>query len=190
MDKNTIIVAGFPGVGKTYLSTKGRKLNILDLDGKEFIWSDDNCIQRNPNYPNNYIQGIKDNMGKYDIIFIALDFDILKRLDNEKITFIILYPNKSLKKSYITRYRRRGDSVEFIESMKNDWDSVINKIETKKTYLKLKLNTTRTIEDIFLESKVYTVFQNIFEIISTIALIRISFEINNKSVQYLAKHRE
>ena len=95
---NTKIIAGFPGIGKTYftnavdnekrdiLAANLRTLKVLDLDSSDFSW-------KNDAFPWNYIEAIKENVGKYDIIFVSTHQSLLTNLLKEKLDVVIVYPD-------------------------------------------------------------------------------------------------
>lgn len=150
--KNTKIISGFPGVGKTSLfnNEEFKALQILDSDSSKFSWSEPGV--RHPDFPNNYMEHIKSNMGKVDIILVSSHEIVRKALVANGIPFIIVYPAKELKDTYIENYKGRGNDKAFIEFISNNWDSflddivnldcaLINKVELKKDeYLKSVLS--------------------------------------------------
>lgn len=70
-----IVISGFPGIGKSYMYNNMKDLKILDSDSSKFSWVKDeegkNTKERNPDFPNNYIKHIKDNMDSSDIILVS-----------------------------------------------------------------------------------------------------------------------
>lgn len=66
--KETTIISGFPGIGKSYFFRNQEYNNrtVLDSDSSEFSWVKDengnNTKERNPDFPSNYIDHIKENM--------------------------------------------------------------------------------------------------------------------------------
>ena len=77
---DTKIISAFPACGKTYAYEKLNKkgYTILDSDSSQFSWcyeydpnSDKIEKHRNPEFPNNYIKHIKENIGKVDYIFVS-----------------------------------------------------------------------------------------------------------------------
>lgn len=103
---NTRIYCVFPACGKTWLSyhQKDFNLRILDCDSSQFSWV---CVggrrERNPNFPANYIAHIKQNIGKYDYIFVSTHAAVREVLDKEGIDFTIVYPNMRCKAEWVGR---------------------------------------------------------------------------------------
>ena len=114
---NTKIFSVFPACGKTWLYNHQEDfdLKILDSDSSEFSWKiepikDDqgNLLRglqkvRNPDFPNNYIKYIKENIGKYDYIFVSSHASVREALDKEGIDFTIVYPTSSCKAEWVGR---------------------------------------------------------------------------------------
>ena len=137
----TAIISAFPGCGKSYFYNKyngeiraGRTpWKILDSDSSEFSWIKDengcNTKERNPNFPNNYIQHIKDNIGKVDIIFVSSHKEVRKALKDNEINFFLFFPEKSLKEDFIQRYIKRGNNESFVNFIYDNWDNFIDEME-------------------------------------------------------------
>lgn len=74
--RETMIIGGFPGVKDTKPFKKyERKGKIyLEIDSEDFSWVKDkngnDTKEINPEFPTNYVNHIKDNIGKFDIIFV------------------------------------------------------------------------------------------------------------------------
>jgi hypothetical protein len=60
--KDTLIVSAFPGCGKSHYFRENRDKIVLDSDSSKFDKSD---------FPRNYIQHIKENRGKVDVIMVS-----------------------------------------------------------------------------------------------------------------------
>lgn len=128
----TIIFSVFPACGKTWLYKNQEKFNlkILDSDSSEFSWikiidkdyESKNCNnpdytpryikERNPDFPNNYINHIKENIGKYDYIFVSSHDVVRDALDREEINFVIVYPSIDLKFEWVGRCFAREQNGE------------------------------------------------------------------------------
>lgn len=110
------IISGFPGVGKSYLFNTG--LKCTDSDSSKFPKN---------GFPENYIEHIKGLLDKdLDYIFVSSHDVVRKALQEENLEYTLVYPNISLKESYIERYKKRGSPEAFVNMMENNWDSFIS----------------------------------------------------------------
>ena len=156
--KNTFVISAFPGCGKSYCYNNYQdKLSMLDSDSSEFSWIKDeggeNTKERNPEFPNNYMKHIKDNIGKVDIIFVSSHDIVRKALKGEGIKTVIVYPNKSAKEEWIRRFKQRGNNEVFINFISSNWDNFIDEIENEDYgFLKNKLGENSYIDLSFLYS--------------------------------------
>ncbi len=130
----TKIYSIFPACGKTWLyeHQEDYDLKILDSDSSKFSWIE--CRDafgrkatklRNLDFPNNYIKHIKENIGKYDCIFVSSHKSVREALDAEGIDFTIVYPEQSCKAEWIGRCfirEKNGESGCGAEVMCNNFD--------------------------------------------------------------------
>ena len=109
---DTQIFSVFPASGKTYMFEHQDDLNlkILDSDSSEFSWkyeesewSGDIIRVRNPEFPKNYIEHIKNNIGKYDYIFVSSHKEVRDALDEAGIEFTIVFPEYKCKEEWFGR---------------------------------------------------------------------------------------
>jgi len=129
------VISGFPGVGKTYCK-QNSSLSILDSDSSKFSWMENRYIEKgikNPNFPQNYIDHIKGclKVNKADIIFVSSHKIVRCALVNNNINFILVFPERNLKKEYIRRFEDRDSDQEFIDMIDNNWDSFIDEMENQ-----------------------------------------------------------
>lgn len=119
----TRIIAAFPGTGKSMYHQK-HPLTTLDSDSSELSWVEDEegSKIRNPEFPNNYIQHIKDNIGKYEFIFVSTHQEVITALLDACIFFYAVYPDDRRKEEFLERYRARGSSEGFITLVDTNWD--------------------------------------------------------------------
>ena len=156
--KNTFVISAFPGCGKSYCYNNYQdKLSMLDSDSSEFSWIKDedgnNTKERNPEFPNNYMNHIKDNIGRVDIIFVSSHDIVRKALKDNGINTVIVYPNKSAKEEWIRRFKQRGNNEGFINFISSNWDNFIDEIENEDYgFLKNKLGENKYIDLDFLYS--------------------------------------
>lgn len=143
--KKTTIISGFPGVGKTefFKKQKQNDRTCLDSDSSNFSWIKDkdgnNTKERNPEFPTNYINHIKENIGKVDIIFISSHEVVRRAMENSNIKYVLVYPEIEAKEEYIKRYRNRGNDENFINFISDNWDNFIDGMKQEKFPYKKEL---------------------------------------------------
>jgi hypothetical protein len=124
MEKNikTIVVSGFPGVGKSYYVNQGEGSDYMP---QRFAIDSDSSTFDKSNFPRNYIEHIKGNIGKVKIIFVSSHKEVRDALVEAKIDFTLAYPYVNLKDEYIERYKQRGSDDGFINFISDNWDKFI-----------------------------------------------------------------
>ncbi len=134
--KNTTVISAFPGTGKSYIYKHQKELGItcIDSDSSYFHWTVNTPRTKikNPNFPTNYIDHIKENLGKYDIIFISSHEDVRREVAKAGIEYTVVYPTESLKNEYIGRYYNRGNSDDFIKTLDHFFDEWIKSCRNDK----------------------------------------------------------
>lgn len=132
-DKRSIILMGFPGVGKTYIKEKykgSNDLKVLDSDSSNFDKSD---------FPNNYINYIKEQIGKYDIIMVSTHAAVRDAIKNSMISRIcpiyICYPSLDIKDEWLERLLKRGNNETFIKLIDENYYNWIKDIEMNENDL-------------------------------------------------------
>lgn len=134
--KKTIIISAFPGVGKSYLF-RNSKLSVLDSDSSNYSWVSKGV--RNSDFPNNYINHIKDNIGVADVILISSHKIVRDALVENGIDFTLVYPSKECKDEYLERYKSRGSDNGFISMIDSNWDEFINELDNQENCNKVIL---------------------------------------------------
>ena len=138
----TTACSGFPGIGKSSLFNSNRNLIIKDSDSstfdKEF-------------FPANYIKHIKENIGDVDILLVSSHQEVRDALLLEKIRYILVYPDISLKEKYLANYEARGNNESFIKLLDKMWNIWITDIEQSDSEYckKFKLKEGEYLEDIY-----------------------------------------
>ena len=106
------------------------KETTLDSDSSNFSWIVSDGVKiRNPEFPTNYINHIKENIGKYEFIFVSSHKEVRDALLDNNIFFYLIYPNMYDKDKFIQRYKERGSPESFIELVLKNWDSWIRECE-------------------------------------------------------------
>lgn len=144
-NRKTKVIAGFPAVGKSVV-TKNSHTVVLDSDSSKFSWISEGV--RHPEFPNNYIQHIKANIGKADYILVSSHDVVRKALEENNIEYTLVYPSIELKDEYLERYRNRGNDEKFISFISRNWDSFIEDIEAETFPTLNKLNSGEFLADV------------------------------------------
>lgn len=150
--KDTKIIMGFPGVGKTYIKEKYKgidDLTILDSDSSNFDKSD---------FPNNYINYIENQIGKFDIILISTHQDVRKAIKESNIIntckIYICYPDLELKTIWLERLKNRGNNDKFIQLISNNYENWITDIKNNEyDFIHIELNDNNS----YLSNNLYAI---------------------------------
>jgi len=157
-DRPYTIISGFPGVGKTYFCENND--NALDSDSSSFSWiiAEDGEKERNPDFPNNYIEHIKKNMYTYKYIFVSSHKEVRDALTTNQLSFYLVYPDKACKQEYIDRYNQRGNDLGFIKLLEMKWDDWVEECSSYKSLYCKKLDLTKgeTISSIIKDIAVFS----------------------------------
>ncbi len=143
--KNTIVISAFPACGKSYCFNHYQdSLSMLDSDSSEFSWLKDaegkNTKERNPDFPQNYIEHIKKNLGAVDVIFVSSHEVVRRALAQNNIKTLMVYPAVHLKDEWLRRFRARGNHESFIDFISSNWDQFIADIDNEDHgFIKMKL---------------------------------------------------
>lgn len=156
-----MIIAAWVGTGKSYLK---KYSNILDLETTPFRWiyekidnyedfkSSPNAKNKvkNPKFPKNYfdyLMNVKDN---YDAVLIPVQSDIIDLLFKNKINFIGVFPNASLKDIYRKRYIARGNNQEFINHILDAWQEKYNMLINNNIKV-IDIKKNQYLEDVLID---------------------------------------
>ena len=138
MGRVTVLCAAFPGTGKSHYF-RNSELDVLDSDSSKFDKSE---------FPTNYIEHIKDNLGKVDVILISSHEEVREALVDSSLSFTLVYPNKDLKSDYIARYKKRGSSDKFIELISKNWHNWLGELKDQKGCKHIILKQGEYISDV------------------------------------------
>ena len=125
----TTILACFPGVGKTWVAEHAEEfgVSILDLDSALFNWESESV--RSKDFPQNYINSIKDAIGNVDVLLISTHKTVRDALIKEGIKFTVIIPRIKDKNLYLNRYRGRGNDESYVETLSHNWKAWLKEIE-------------------------------------------------------------
>lgn len=126
----TKVISAFPACGKSFLFSKSN-LTVLDSDSSLFSWISEGV--RHPEFPQNYIKHIQENIGKADYILVSSHDIVRNALEENNINYTLVYPSKESKREYLSRYKNRGNDERFINFINSNWEKFIDDIE-KETF--------------------------------------------------------
>lgn len=131
-----MIIAGFPGIGKSTLTEKYPNL-FLDLDSGFFNKKPDGT--NNPNFIPDYIEAIRHEMvtgGRH--ILVSSHHTVIEALRLNGFQFTIVIPALELCDEYMKRYRERGSPDHFIQKIHDNWVPFIEPLLSAENAIILK----------------------------------------------------
>lgn len=159
--KRGIIIAGFAGIGKTTLANKYK--NVIDLESSSYRWDNSKIMDipvekrkgtlrdSNPNWPENYINAIKESSEKYDIVLVWIKPEVLELYEKFSIPYIMCYPAKEALPEYEERFNKRGNNEEYIRRVIDTYDERFEQFESYHVD-KIILNQKETLEDYLIKN--------------------------------------
>ena len=144
-----IIVAAHAGTGKTYAARMNENL-FTDLTYYTYRYNvPEDCYYNEAEdsestkgkfrypfkneYPDNYLEAIKEATQVNKFILIVPDPWILSRLQMEDIPYIVAYPVRSARNEYKQRFISRGNKSRFLKIFIDRWDKFMDDFE-RNTY--------------------------------------------------------
>ncbi|MCQ2740198.1 MAG: hypothetical protein MJ237_08255 [bacterium] len=154
----TLVISGFPGIGKTTSAQQHLEGTVIDSDSSNFSWlrdangniqTDANGVKiRHPEFPNNYMKHIEGAIeDKADIVFVSSHDNVREALNKAKIPHILVYPSYDMKEEMIQRYIDRGSPKSFIDLIRNNWDNFINGMRKDPCPNKIELKAGQYLSD-------------------------------------------
>lgn len=164
IETKTVIIAGFPGVGKTHFYNHHMK-DCADSDSSKFSWTIRKGMRvRNPAFPKNYISHIKSLIGKVKYIFVSSHKEVRDALKKSGLKFALVIPNINIKDEYVERFRNRGSSDKFIKQISDNWMLWLTQIDSefegdrkKFKYIIYKLDSGESLEDVVRDSSLFSI---------------------------------
>ena len=112
--------------------------HLMSAEGYINQIKDDLIKERDPNFPNNYIQHIKDNIGKVDTIFVSSHAVVRYAMQCAGIKYITVYPDEDCLNEWIGRMYRRGNDKSFIDLQIKMWDVFMGRINNEPYGIELR----------------------------------------------------
>lgn len=142
-----------------YLSPKYHKEDAVKIFKEYTKWN--SVKKRNPNFVKDYINHIKENIGRVDIIFVSSHLEVRQALQDNGIEYYTVYPSKNMLNEWVGRMYLRGNDSEFIDKQIEMWDKNIGNIDNEphgKFVYRLNANGDYigpVVEDIIEDSNLY-----------------------------------
>ena len=120
--KKSILICGFPGIGKTTFSemirNKFKNLSVID---SEELHSD------KLTFPKSYVENIKNSLNKINVILSSANPLVIEELINQNIWFTLFYPSLKRKNEMIELYKLRADNEKMIKYMSQNYENIIHR---------------------------------------------------------------
>lgn len=181
------VVSAFPGVGKSFIHKNAAKYNAISIPfgktieydyvviqsyhGKVVLDSDSANFDKRF-FPNNYINHIEpiSKLCNEFVILVSSHDNVRREMRNRKIEYTLVYPDRSLKREYIERYKKRGSPQAFIDLMEAKWDDFIDDCENDPSD-KLVLRSGEYLKDVLVRnSQIKRRFLRLKEFLASIFL--------------------
>lgn len=136
--QNPMLVAAFPGTGKSHYVNYGEGSGYMP---QGFATDSDSSKFDKSKFPANYIQHIKDKIKEgYARIFISSHKEVRDALVANGLKFTLIYPKENLKQEYLQRYKERGDIQAFIDLIDKNWSNWLFELhrQTGCTHIELE----------------------------------------------------
>lgn len=121
----SIVMCAFPLCGKTYTTKDyASYYRMSDSDSSKFSWIVDEETserKRNPRFPDNYVEHIKEILPTLDIVFVSTHKDVFAALQKANINYYIVKPRVELLDEWIRRYCNRSYNGFPLQVLKDNW---------------------------------------------------------------------
>lgn len=116
-----MVIFAFTASGKTYYCSKHS--DSIELGSEKYHWLDyapgeqmkGHMEKINPQWPENYLKAIIEAKSKYKYVFVTKQGSTL--CEKAGIPYTLIYPSEKCKKDFITRMKKRGNTIEVINNM-------------------------------------------------------------------------
>ncbi len=162
-----ILIMAYMGTGKTELANKYG--NVVDFDFQDYKYIYDESIRHlpleqrkgstnlrteNPSYPQNFLTDAVQllNEGKVvvspfiDHVFMAYDNSNLKSQVKD-LRVILVCPTRDNFEEYVERFKKRGNSNEFISRREKEFSSLIDLFEQANNYERIVMKPGQFLSD-------------------------------------------
>jgi hypothetical protein len=145
---HNLVISAFPGAGKSWLAQNPGNLRITDSDSSGFSWTNQAENIRHPEWPQNYMRHILEQIRISDIVFVSTHKDVRDAMLKAMIPFILVYPSLDMKQEYIQRYIDRGNASAFVALLEQNYELWIAELEAQECYMRVVLKPGQYLADI------------------------------------------
>ena len=141
--KEGIIICGFAGIGKTSIRTavpSYQKIELYDLQSHVF--------KKELDWQKTYVDCAIALRKTHDYVFLSTHDVVIDELIRRKEKFYVVYPYRHCKDEYIERFKKRGNTNDYIKRFMDRWDIFINKIEKLMHVNRIALRRGQYLSDI------------------------------------------
>lgn len=142
------IISAFPGTGKTMAAKKSstRRHRVIDLESSG--WSHDENGRPSEDFPKSYVNEAIRLSDDYSFILVSSHEQVRRELERHGIRFIYVIPEIDARSEYLQRYRKRGNSDDFINAIDKNWTTWLSPGAYMGTDIVMRLQKHQYISDI------------------------------------------
>lgn len=129
-----MIIAGFLGVGKSKLAEAYPRA-FKDIDSSKWAYREDGT--RDPDFIKNYFADIKETAKDFHVL-TSTHQELLELYREHDMEYVVVLPEMDLKDIYISRYKDRGNTNDFIQKLYNNWEKWITQLSKEDDVIFLK----------------------------------------------------
>jgi DNA-binding LacI/PurR family transcriptional regulator len=130
------IICGFAGIGKSNIARNN--VGFVDLESTPFEkdW-------------NRYVKVAEYLSNNGYTVLLSCHKELREELRSKSIDYLLAIPKKDKKAEYLQRYKKRGDTANFINLLDSNWESFLSVLPNENVlivddYLELKTHKLST----------------------------------------------
>ncbi len=157
-----ILVLAYPGSGKTYLADHYKNVSDFEFQHYRYDYGEYKHLPleqlkgrteirtNNPDWPNNFFKALDNELQKGRIVLVPFATSLLEVLDyleaSSGVRIIFAIQNKNSFEELAESFKNRGNSEEFIERRRNDFQKC-HEVISKSRFEKVYIETNEFLED-------------------------------------------
>ena len=165
--ESKIIVLAYVGTGKTETAKRYDGVWNPSSDDYRYIWDKDIPLEQrksnpnrleNPNFPNNYIDAISEQLGKNIIVLLSLTEKLFSLYDSQEFKnkmkgarIFLACPSKDSFEELEERYKLRGNSKTFIANRRKEFPFITDIFENANSYEKVVVRSGQYLDEALIQ---------------------------------------